>query len=704
MMRRVDNQKRIQLVPMLLLLGLVAGCGTSTGPEEAAELDPFRPGGPICELIGEGNSQGAIDPDVEPFCDNHEPLRQPFFGDLHVHTVLSLDANTQQTRNGPRIAYQYAKGEEVGIQPYTDNDEPTRFVQIARPLDFAAATDHVELFGEVELCTNPEHPEFNFPECQFYRQDPQNAFIFFNFAALGAPEQPNFPIPEGVPVVQDQPAVGDDGKIPRLPYCGPDGQRCREEAKGVWLDIQAAADEHYDRTPACNFTTFNAYEYTGAPQSNNLHRNVIFRGDVVPEEPPAYQENPDPQILWETLDEFCGQVDGCDVLTIPHNSNLSGGLMFRNQDKNGNPYDAAYAAQRQFNEPLAEIYQHKGQSECLGTQGAGAQDELCGFELLPYNNLTGERFGGANTGPPLEGDFLREAMKEGLVFEEDLGVNPFKYGFIASTDTHIATPGLALENAYPGHGGAGQAASEDSPPGLADFIENSPGGLAVVWAEENTRDSIYAALRRREVYSTSGLRPIVRFFAGWEIPENLCDRTNFVELGYQLGVPMGGDLVNPPTPDSKPVFAVSALRDPGHPSEPSEPLQRIQIIKLWLDINGEKQEQVLDVAGDANNGATVDVATCETSGPGFNSLCAVYVDNDFNPDERAIYYARVVDNPSCRWATQQCVANNIDCDDPDNVPAEFENCCNADYPKAIQERAWTSPVFYAPGEFACAVD
>ncbi|MGB1581836.1 MAG: DUF3604 domain-containing protein, partial [Nevskiales bacterium] len=411
------------------------------------------------------------------------------------------------------------------------------------------------------------------------------------------------------------------------------------------------------------------------------------------------QENPHPEQLWTRLAEVCKTEDGCDYLTIPHNSNLSAGLMFETEDRNGNPYTAEYAATRQANEPLAEIYQHKGQSECLGTTGAGANDELCGFELLPYNNLTGNRFNGLNTGPPLPGDFLREAMKEGLNLEKSLGVNPFKYGFISSSDTHLGTPGKVSEADFPGHAGAGLNPSEGVP-GLTDVIEASPGGLAVLYAEENSRPSLFAAMLRREAYATSGTRPIVRFFGGWDIPNNACSRSDFVELGYANGVPMGGDLPNPAASHSAPVFAVSALRDAGGPGVTSEPLQRIQIIKGWIDENGEKQEQVYEVAGDPNNGASVDLSNCQTSGPGFASLCSVWQDPDFSADEHAFYYARVVENPSCRWSAYQCLAANVNCEDPESVPAPLADCCNTDFPKTIQERAWTSAIWYRPAAAA----
>ncbi len=677
--------KMKQLIQTLLAATLYASISACGGGDSAGDI-----------LAGGNNngggSGGAQAPHVA--CQHRDPLRQPFFGDTHVHTVYSLDANTQGTIINPHESYRFAKGERIGIQPYNAAGEPLRFTQLLRPLDFTAITDHVELFGEVEICTNPDYLEYNSPECQFYRQSPENAFLFFNLVQLGFPLYSLPPEVGGLPGINEIPLVGAEGPIPRLPYCGPNGATCLEAAKTPWRDLQAAAEAAYDRTDNCSFTSFVAYEYTSAPRSVNLHRNVIFKSEVAPEQPPAYQEHPTPELLWAGLTDLCKQEDGCEYLTIPHNSNLSEGRMFEVPDQS-----ADYATRRQYNEPLAEIYQHKGQSECLNTMGAGMQDELCGFEVVPYNNLTGDRFGGFNTGPAMEQDYLREALKDGIKREEEVGVNPFKYGLIGSSDTHLGTPGLTLEKDFPGHGGAGAAATEEAPPGLTDLIEYSPGGLAVLWAEENTRESLFDAMRRREAYATSGTRPVVRFFGGWDIPEDICEQDNFAQSGYDNGVPMGGDLPANTGAVIAPSFAVSALRDPGVAGSNAQPLQRIQIIKGWVE-NGEKLEAVIEVAGDPNNGASVDVNTCQTSGSGFDSLCSVWKDPDFDPGQHAFYYARVVENPTCRWATQQCIAADINCDDPESVPEEFANCCNADYPKTIQERAWTSPIWYQPEQAA----
>lgn len=633
-----------------LLIGLLlAGCSTSELP---VQPDPVA--------------------DAQRRCVNADPLRQPFFGDTHVHTRFSLDASTQGTRLGPFDAYRYALGERIGVQPYDEDGEATRFTQLARPLDFAMVTDHAEFFGEVEICSNPDAPGHNSVECILLRNAPDQSFLLIN-ALLALP---------GLPAGSGNTAV------PRLPFCGLDGSRCREQALTPWAEMQRAAETFYDRSTACSFSSFVAYEWTGSPGSNNLHRNVIFANERVPAYPPSYIDQPDIEQLWDALDEGCDAEEGCRWLTIPHNSNLSGGLMFES------PQDGAFAARRAQAEPLIEVYQHKGDSECLDVSGAGMADEFCGFEKLPYNNFAAQQLGTPGDGTVDEQDYVRDALKRGLQFEEELGANPFAYGLIGGTDTHIVASGEVAEDDYPGHGGAGQG-NRDEVPGLTDLIEFSPGGLAVIWAEQNTRPALYEAMRRREVYATSGTRPILRLFAGSEVPADMCAADNFAATGYQSGVPMGGELTA--GEGAPPRVAVWAMRDPGDASvTTAQALQQLQIIKGWLDADGVLHERVHTIAGTPDNGAGVNTDTCETFGSGASSLCNVWEDPDFDPNERAFYYARVLENPSCRWSTYQCNAAGVDCNDPDSVPDGFEGCCDARYPKSIQERAWTSPVWYRP--------
>jgi len=241
-----------------------------------------------------------------------------------------------------------------------------------------------------------------------------------------------------------------------------------------------------------------------------------------------------------------------------------------------------------------------------------------------------------------------------------------------------------------GHGGAGSRNTV----GLPDDLEFNPGGLAVVWAEENSRDSLFAAMQRRETYGTSGTRPIVRFFGGWDLRKDLCKGEEFAAKGYELGVPMGGDLPPRNKKSGDPRFAVWALQDPGTDGAPGTPLQRIQIVKGWVE-DGEMKEKVVDVAGRKNR-ASVDTNTCEPKGDGATQLCSVWRDRDFEPAQNAFYYARVLENPTCRWSQHLCVDAGVDCKDPSTITRGFEACCRPDHEPVIQERAWTSPIWYRP--------
>jgi len=286
---------------------------------------------------------------------------------------------------------------------------------------------------------------------------------------------------------------------------------------------------------------------------------------------------------------------------------------------------------------------------------------------------------------------VRTALLEGLIQEARIGVNPFRYGFVAGTDSHIAAAGGAEEYGYPGHGGAGAPAGSSVPKGLPDDLEFNPGGLAVLWAEENSRESLWAALRRRETYGTSGPRMGVRLFGGFGLSDDLCGSKDFVREGYAKGVPMGSILPPAPPGVQEPRFAVWAQRDPGTPGHPGAPLQRIQIVKGWLD-EGRVRESVYDVAGTPRNGADVDLSDCTPRGAGADQLCTVWHDADFEPGP-AFYYARVVENPTCRWSARICVANHVDCKDLSKVPDELAACCREDHHWTVQERAWTSPIW-----------
>ncbi|MCH7599550.1 MAG: DUF3604 domain-containing protein [Myxococcales bacterium] len=608
-------------------------------------------------------------------CSDRVSTRRAFFGDLHVHTSFSLDASTMGTRNRPADAYRFAWGERIGIQPYSEGGRPTRSVRLERPLDFAAVTDHAELLGETRICNSPDMQGYDSLVCRIYRNFPRVAYFWMNAQA---------------------------SRAKRHDFCGKDGAICLEASRIPWKENWEASEAAYDRSAACRFTTFHAYEWTGgAGMGNNFHRNVIFANDIVPDIPLSFIEAPKLVDFWAGLGASCRNAGtGCDVLVIPHNSNLSAGRMFRTHLPDGSPIGITEASGRAEYELLVEIMQHKGESECMF--GLDTEDELCRFEKLKLNNFTGEYIP-ATASPPVARQFIRNILKEGLRIESRLGVNPFKFGFVASTDTHLGTPGLVSESSsFPGHGGAGKPAGDEVIRGVPDYLEFNPGGLAVVWAEENSRSALFAGMQRKETYGTSGPRMQVRFFGGWDYPQDLCGDEAFARKGYDGGVPMGGDLGPPPesaTDASElapaPVFAISALRDPGTTATPGTPLQQVQIIKGWLE-NGRRQERVYTIAGDSNNGSGVDLDSCRTWGPGFDTLCGVWRDPDFDARQPSFYYARVVENPTCRWSQKLCTANHIRCQDPGNVPAGFEPCCEESHQRIIQERAWTSPIWYTP--------
>lgn len=627
----------------------------------------------VLSVVGVAGAPAARAAEARVACASRDPLRRAFFGDVHVHTRHSLDAATQGTRNGPHEAYRFARGEAIGIQPYTADGQPLRTIRLARPLDFAAVTDHAELFGEVTICETPGLPGHDAMLCRLHRSWPRASFFVMN-TLTSYPEHPE-----------------------RRGFCGPDGRDCRAAAAHPWNDIQAAAEAFQDPSAACAFTTFVGYEWTAAPGSDNLHRNVLFRSAAVPALPISSVEEPTPEGLWAALERTCLRAGpaapGCDVLVIPHNSNLGNGRMFALPPG----ADAGYARRRAALEPLVEVMQHKGDSECR--PGPGVVDEQCGFEKLPYQNFQGKFVRWLADEPPAA-SFVRDALKQGLAAYARQGVNPFAFGLVAGTDSHLAAAGLVAESAdYPGHGGAGTPAASALPPGLVDDVEFNPGGLAVLWAEENSREALFAAMRRREAYGTSGPRIGLRVFAGWELPDDLCarDARDFAQAGYAGGVPMGAVLPPPPAGARAPRFALQALRDP---EAEGAPLERLQIVKGWLGPDGALHEQVFDVAGDAG-AAGVDPATCapRPDAGGAAALCAVWDDPAFDPAAPAFWYARVLQTPTCRWHTLACRRAGITCS-AGAPPEGFGGCCDPAVPRTIQERAWASPVWHEPQDRA----
>ena len=657
---------------IVLLTGLVLAC------DHDSAFDP-RP--------ADSTRTEAATP--EPDCAANDPLGSAFFGDLHVHTGLSSDAWAFGVRVRPDDAYRYAFGDAIELPPYAA-DGSGRRVTIDRPLDFAAVTDHAEFLGEGSVCIDPGSDAYESGFCRAYREHTgRNPWLILRIMS---------PFPWRSRAA-----------------CGAEGRGCAKAAASAWQEIVAAAERWNDATPACRRTTFIAYEYSSHRLGSNLHRNVIFRNASVPGLPISYIEAPREWDLWEGLRATCLDAENrCDVIAIPHNPNLSNGRMFALDYPGAEDLaeQRARAALRARLEPIVEIMQHKGDSECR-VEIAGVlspADELCSFEKFedvvlevtpggPAPDACGEG-GFADWTPHLgpdcvaPGSYVRHALVMGLGEAERLGVNPYQFGIVASTDTHNGLAGGVRERDFPGHLGLGddeaveRVSRDRAIPGNAS---NNPGGLMGVWAEENSRRALFAAMKRREVFGTSGPRIRVRFFGGFDYEGDLCESANPIEAALLDGVAMGSDLPGRDERDEDsgpPTFVTWAARDPGTQDQPGGLLQRIQIIKGWQDDDGAIHERIYDVAGDPDNGADVDPLTCAPRGPGADSLCSTWRDPDWDPARRAVYYARVVENPSCRYTAWQCLAIA-----PDERPAD---CDDPAQTKIVQERAWSSPIWYAP--------
>ena len=627
--------------------------------------------------------------------------RKAYFGDLHVHTTYSFDGYAFGTLATPYDAYRFAKGEAIA--------NPAGFdMQLSRPLDFYAVTDHAMFLGLVKAAaeTSSEFSKNPFSE---------------PYHGLNAPENMGdntFSILKRLSTFSSflQAAVGQirSGELDR--------DEVLDVVRSAWRDSIDAADQFYD--PG-NFTTFAAYEYTSSTADmGNLHRNVIFKGtDQLPREPFSRFHSVNPEDLWQWMDEL--RAKGVESLAIPHNSNGSNGQMFKLVDWAGNPLDDGYAKKRSRNEPIVEITQIKGTSETHPT--LSSRDEWASFEIMPYRVATGAL-------SQLEGSYVRDALLNGLSLEQTGMTNPYQFGFIGSSDTHSAASQnseskfaskLGLLSGTPERRGsipitglAGEFGYQviqlnsklnPSPLGGSSRIKISgdiyaggsaptfgASGLAAAWAEENTRESLYNAFRRKEVFATSGPRIQVRFFAGYDFDETILTAADGIERAYATGVTMGGMLasndkagVDSAAQSAEPAFLIMASAD-----LESAPLQRLQIVKGWVDAEGAFEE-VMDVAcaGGAivnpetnrcpDNGATVDMGNCSINAEtGAGHLSALWRDPAFKAEQRAFYYARVIENPTCRWSTWDANRAGV-------AP-------RTDLPATIQERAWSSPIHYLP--------
>jgi hypothetical protein len=578
----------------------------------------------------------------------HNPLNNAYFGDLHVHTKISIDSFLRKNMLNQEDAYRFAHGEEVQVAG-------GERVRLTRPLDFVAITDHSESFPLFDMCTEGAGPASRTDYCKTLKGGDPSLSVLFNSDEKGGAQ------PEGAGACLGTPAD------------------CDAAAKRVWDHIRQLADR--ENRPG-KFTAFIGYEYSGSLPGpgiakGHLHRNVIFRNSDVPDHAESAVQARRNIELWKWLDKSCA--GKCEVMAIPHNANLSWGMSFALETQDHTPYSVDDWRRRAKYERLTEIYQIKGISEC--GVGFGTNDEECGFNAMPYPPCTAEK----RTQCYGDGSFVRNALKNGLLLRDRLGFNPFKLGFIASTDTHNATPGQVDEKTYVGSIGVGDGSPQRR---LAAQLYRNPGGLAGVWAPENTRDALFDAMKRRETFGTSGPRIKVRLFGGWSLPPDLASRADFVGQGYKLGVPMGQDLPAKGRAGA-PSFLVWAAADPQ-----SAKLRRIQIIKGWSD-GKATHEAIYDVSCSdglvpdprshrcPSNGATVDLKDCSiTAGKGAAELRTMWLDPEFDPKRPAFYYARVFENPSCRWSAWDALRIGRPVP-PIPSPAQ-------------EERAWSSPIWYEP--------
>ena len=572
----------------------------------------------------------------------YNPQRNLYWGDLHTHTSSSTDAYTNGVRATPDDAYTFAKGGEI-------EHAGGYGIRMQRALDFAAVTDHSEYLG-VLRATEPDLP--------LNRRGLRDRLLHdgrLMNTLLVARSMLGFDLENAI--MPGWEAI----------------------SRGAWRTIVDTAERHND--PG-RFTAFIGYEWTSMPGERNLHRNVIYRGARVPELPFSSVDSEDPRDLWGALEDQ--REDGMDAFAIPHNGNVSDGLMYDRVMFDGGAMDAAYAERRMHNEPISEIFQVKGSSETHPI--LSSEDEFAGFEI--YDTVLAASQDEASP----RGGYMRDALRTGLELSHREGFNPYRFGVIGSSDGHNASSPVE-EDSYHGKlplldGSAAIRMGRATfyPTDMPGGFRWSAAGLAAVWAEENTRASLFDAMRRKETYATSGPRITVRFFGGRGFPPDLLAQADWLAAAERHGVPMGGDL--PAAGAGPPTFVVWAMRDPQ-----SGNLDRVQIIKGWVDESGASHEKIHDViwSGDrevdpgtgrlAPVGDTVDPASATYSNSiGSAQLATVWTDPEFDPAREAAYYARVIEIPTPRWSTFDAVQLGLP----------------APKPASIQERAVTSAIWYRP--------
>jgi hypothetical protein len=655
-MQDISSSRRKHGLGRAFVIGLLATCFSHPAlAQEAVHTD-----------IGDINKEKAEQVfskqrPYSPYADRNFPTR-PFFGDTHLHTSFSMDAGAFGARIGPRDAYRFARGEQVTAS----SGQPAK---LSRPLDFLVVADHSDNMGFF--------PDL-FAGKPALLADPTGR-KWYDMMQSG----------NGAGAAIEIIVAFSHGTFPKglMYFPGTDAYR------SAWQETIAAAEEFNEPN---RFTAFIGYEWTSNTDGNNLHRNVIFRDNADKASqvepftvyPPFGSDNP--VNLWKWMAAY-EQKTGGRVLAIAHNGNLSNGTMFPTVETFGKKIDAEYVQTRAKWERLYETAQTKGAGE--SHPFLSPNDEFADFEIWDKGNLDGSV---AKTKEMLEFEYARSAYKNGLKLEKELGTNPYKFGLINSSDAHTGLTAMEEDNFF------GKTTPQEPSPHrmTAAFIDNkdtgvkvmdwevSAAGYAAVWATENTRSALWDAMQRKETYATTGPRVVVRFFGGWDFEAKDAQNRMPAEIGYTKGVPMGGDLAAAP-PGKVPTFLVAALKDPIGAN-----LDRYQIVKGWLDKDGNTQEKVYDVAWSDDRkvgadgklpsvGDTVDVATATwTNSIGDPELIAVWKDPDFDPSQRAFYYGRVIEIPTPRWTAYDAVRFGVK-----PLPGTT---------MTLQERAYTSPIWYNP--------